>query len=411
MSKLLGGIGDAFADRNFRLYSIGSVISWITYFVQAIAFSWTAWELTHSTTWLAIVALLDVLANILFLPIGGVLADRYDRFRMVLIAYAFDFLKAIALAILAYTGHLSLLLICLCAALHGFIHAFSVPASYGMMPRFVDRARLSSAIAVNASYTQFAIFAGPAIAGWILVHWGTAAAFATNVVGYLIYFVTVLFLRTPPGFHQSKSERRSLVEDIPDGVRYIFGHKGIAALLVMMLAGDAMLSAIYQMMPAYSDVLLGAGVGGVSVLLGTAGLGATFAALWLAHGGAARARPGRVLWAFLAFTVAVYALAAAPTLIVAVAAMLLFGFAGEAARTATVSILQTSVDDAHRGRVMSTRFLFQRAAGGLGTVAVGAAAQEVGLRVPIVVAASIALIAWIGAFCNRDRITASFGRS
>src|SRR4051794_19418155 len=106
MAKVLGGISDAFRDRNFRLYSIGSITSWITYFIQQIAFSWTAWKLTHSTMWLAVVALLDVSANVAFLPIGGVLADRYDRFRMVRTAYAFDGLKALALAVLAYTGHL-----------------------------------------------------------------------------------------------------------------------------------------------------------------------------------------------------------------------------------------------------------------------------------------------------------------
>ena len=77
----LGGIGEAFAERNFRIYSVGSITSWITYFVQAIAFSWATWEITRSTTWLAVVALLDIAGSLLFMPLGGVLADRYDRFR------------------------------------------------------------------------------------------------------------------------------------------------------------------------------------------------------------------------------------------------------------------------------------------------------------------------------------------
>src|SRR5262245_49803046 len=111
LRRSLGGIGNAFADRNFRLYSVGSLVSWTTYFVQAIAFSWITWELTHSTLWLAIVALLDILANVAFLPLGGALADRHDRFKMVLIAYALDFLKAVALALLAFTGNLTLFIV------------------------------------------------------------------------------------------------------------------------------------------------------------------------------------------------------------------------------------------------------------------------------------------------------------
>jgi MFS family permease len=408
LRRWLGGIGEAFADRNFRLYSVGSVVSWITYFVQQIAFSWAAWELTRSPAWLAAIVLLDVVANVVLLPFGGALADRIDRFRMVVTAYAFDFLKALTLTVLALTGHLTLPVLCICAVLHGVIHAFSVPASYGMMPRFVARERLPSAIAVSASYTQFAIFAGPAIAGWILVHGGLVAAFATNVAGYLVYFATVCFLRTPAGYRQSKSDRRSFLADVPEGARYILRHPGIRALLLMMLGGDALLAAVYQLMPAYSDTLLGAGVGGVSILLGTGGLGATLAALWLAHGGALRATPLRVFWAFLAFTLAVGGLAAATGLLIAVPAMLVFGFAGETARTATLSILQTAVDDAQRGRVMSTRFLLQRAAGGLGTLAVGGFAQHAGMRLPMLVAAAVALAAWGVAWIGRSRILTAF---
>jgi MFS family permease len=76
MKLRLGGVGDAFADRNFRIYSIGSVLSWLSFYVQMVAISWTAWELTHSTIWLAIVAVLGIAPSLIFLPLGGVLADR-----------------------------------------------------------------------------------------------------------------------------------------------------------------------------------------------------------------------------------------------------------------------------------------------------------------------------------------------
>lgn len=409
MSRLLGGIGDAFADRNFRIYSIGSITSWITYFVQAIAFSWTAWQVTHSTTWLAIVSLLTVLATVLFMPIGGVLADRHDRFSMVMIAYAFDSVKALVLTILAFTGTMSLTAICISAFLHGVIHSFSIPASYGLMPRFVSRDRLASAIGVNSAYTQFAIFAGPALAGWILVHWGVAAAFAINVVGYAIYFTTCAFLRTPEGYRQSTSARQSIRRDMLEGARYIFSHRGLSALMVLVLAGDALSMAVYQMVPAFSDLILGAGVGGASILYGAAGLGATCAALWLAHGGAGRATPDRVLWAFLGLALSICLLAGSVGVVVAGCAMLLFGFSGETRRTATVSIMQSSIDDAQRGRVMSTQFLLTQIAGGLGTVAVGVAAQAAGLRVPMLAAALTLAVVWLIVIRKRKAISEAFG--
>jgi len=408
MALGLGGIGEAFAERNFRIYSIGSIISWITYFVQAIAFSWATWEITRSTTWLAIVALLDIGGSLLFMPLGGVLADRYDRFRILMAAYACDCLKTLALAILAFSGQLGLTALCICAFLHGTIHSFSVPASYGLLPRFVSRERLSAAIGVNASYTQFAIFAGPAVAGWILVHWGTAVAFSVNVVGYLIYFLSVAFLRTPPDFVQSRSAGRSLRADITEGARYILTHRGLSVLLLLVLVSDAVSGAVYQLLPAYADLLLKGGVGSVSMLYGAAGIGATCAALWLAHGGAARATPERVLLATLGVGIAVLLLAGLPHVVAAVTAMLFFGFCGDTRRTGTLSIMQLSVDDAQRGRVMSTLFLMTRLANGIGTIIIGAAAQYVGLRLPLLVAVTVLVVVWLVVYRRRSAIEVAF---
>ncbi|MCB1447232.1 MAG: MFS transporter [Rhizobiaceae bacterium] len=408
MAFSLGGIGEAFAERNFRIYSIGSVISWITYFIQAIAFSWATWEITRSTTWLAIVALLDMGAGVIFTPLGGVLADRYDRLRILMAAYGCDCLKTLVLAMLAFSGQLGLTALCICAFLHGAIHSFSIPASYGLLPRFVSRDRLSAAIGVSASYTQFAIFAGPAVAGWILVHWGVAVAFAVNVAGYLIYFLTMAFLRTPGDFRQAKASAHSVRQDIVEGARYIVGHRGLSSLLLLVLAGDAVTGAAFQMLPAYSDLILGLGAGGVSVLFGAAGFGATCAALWLAHGGAGRATPERILWAALGVGLSVFLLSASSNLLLAVAAMLFFGFAGETRRTGTVSIMQVSVDDVQRGRVMSALFLLTRLANGLGTVAVGAAAHYAGLRLPLLAAAAILIAIWLPMFRKRRTIATAF---
>jgi len=410
MAKL-GGIGEAFSDRNFRIYSVGSVISWITYFIQTIAFSWAAWEASRSTTWLAVISLLTVLATVLFIPLGGVLADRHDRFRMAMAAYACDAVKTLALAGLALSGNLTLPVLCVSAFLHGLIHSFSIPASFGMMPRFVARDKLAAAIGVNAAYTQFAIFLGPAIAGWILIHWGLAAAFATNAVGYAIYFATMSLLRTPPGYSQSRGAPKSIRHDLFEGARYIIGHRGLSALLLLVLAGDAVSMAVYQMMPAYSDLVLSMGAGGVSMLYSAAGVGATLAALWLAHGGTRRATPANVLWAVSGIALSIGLMASVPSLAVAVVAMLLFGFSGETRRTATASLMQTSIDDIKRGRVMSTLFLFTQVAGGLGTVLVGLAAQGAGLRVPMAVAAVLLGVVWLIAIRNRQEISLSFQES
>ena len=291
MTNVFGGIGRAFSDRNFRIYSVGSIISWTTYFIQNITFSWLAWDLTHSTTWLAIVSSATTITTILLLPLGGVLADRHDRFRILMIAYGVDWMKTAILAALALTGQLSVPLLCVSAVAHGIIHSFSIPANYGLLPRFVSKDALASAIGVSAAYTQLAIFAGPALAGWILVHWGAGPAFVTNTIGYLVYFWTAACLRTPEDYAQGRSARASIKSDFTDGMRYIAMHRGLSTLLMLVLCGDAIAASLNAMMPAYTTMILELGAGTMATMFSAAGLGATAAALWLAYGGLGSATP------------------------------------------------------------------------------------------------------------------------
>ena len=252
----LGGIGEAFRDDNFRRYSLGSILSWISYFVQAVAVSWTTWELTHSTRWLAIVVLLDAAPNVALMPLGGVIADRFDRFRVMLLSYGFAWLQAVALTWMAWAGQLTIERLAALAFLHGAIHAFSIPAQYGFLPRFVERKRLSSAISVAAAYTQLAVFAGPALAGWLILHFGVVAAYASNVVGYGVFFAFVAFLRTPAGYVQPPASGKSFLGDFLEGLDAIRAHHGILALLALMLMGAALYQAIAQMAPAIAERIL-----------------------------------------------------------------------------------------------------------------------------------------------------------
>jgi MFS family permease len=341
LKSFLGGIAEAFEDRNFRRYSVGSVVSWLSFFVQAVAVSWTTWDLTHSTWWLAIVALVDAAPNIAFMPLGGVIADRYDRFRILLVSYAFATLQAAVLAGLAFAGALTIVPLTALVFLNGLIHAFSIPAQFGFLPRFVEQRRLSSAIGVAAAYTQLGLFAGPALAGWVILHYGTAVAFATNVVGYGVFFGCVALLRTPAGYEQPVRSGKAFVADFLEGLRAIMNHRGITAILALMLFGDALASAVRQMAPAFADKGLGAGVEGLSVLLACGGIGATLSALWLAQGGASRASPGIIMSSFLGFLLGIVGLMLSHSLVLAGLGMIAVGCFYEICRTGTVALLQS----------------------------------------------------------------------
>jgi MFS family permease len=408
LNSLLGGIGEAFADRNFRYYSVAAIVSWLSFFVQAVAVSWTAWELTHSTRWLAGVALADAAPNIILMPLGGVLADRHDRFRLQRVAYALATLQAAALTGLALAGSLTILPLAALAFAHGAIHAFSIPAQYGFMPRFIAPRRLPSAIAVAAAYTQLGLFIGPALAGWMIFHFGAAAAFASNVAGYLIYFAFIAMMRTPEGYVQPAARGKSFAHDFLEGLAAIARHRGIAVMLPLMLCAEALGAATRQMAPAFADMVSGSGVEGLSTLLACGGAGATLSALWLAHGGARRTSPVYVLWGLLGFLAGGGGVSASHGLVAAGVAMAVMGAGFEIGRTGWVALLQISVGESVRGRVMSTQFLLLRLAGALGTAAVGGGGALFGLRSSTLVGVTLALTVWLWTLRGRGRIRAAF---
>jgi MFS family permease len=404
----LGGVGQAFADANFRRYSLGSIVSWLSFFVQAVAIAWVTWTLTHSTRWLAIVALLDAAPMSLLAPLGGVVADRYDRFKVLMIAYAVATAHAAALTALAFFGQLTVERLAVLALIHGVAHAFSVPASFGLLPRFVAPHRLPSAIAVAAAYTQLGLFVGPALGGWVLLHFGATVAFASNVAGYGAFFLCASRLRTPDGYRRPAPSRQPFARDLMAGFGAVREHAGVRNLLMLAFFGDALGAAVRQMLPAVADWRLHAGVEAYSTLLACAGVGATLSALWLAQGGRDRLRVGLVMTAFLGHVVATAGLLAAPTIAAAAVAMVARGCCMEICRTGIVGLLQTSVPDELRGRVMSLQFFVQQGASAVGVACLGASAQYLGLAVPLLFGCALALAAWLVALRRRGRMEAAF---
>jgi len=398
-----GGIGEAFSDRNFRIYSVGSIGSWTSYFIQIVAVGWLTWELTESTQWLAVMTLLDIIPNVVLMPLAGALADRYDRHKILMLTSVLSMLQALVLAVFAWQEVLTIGWLAALVLIHGIIISFMVPAMYGTIPRFVARERVASAIAVSSSYTQLAVFLGPAFAGWIILVFGTTFAFVANVIGYAVLITAFACLETPSDFRQPPRSSRSLFSDITDGFSYIGKTPMLVPLLLILLIANALASGFFHMMPAYADTVLGLGVVGMSTMLSMAGLGAIAAALWLAYGGGDAARSDRILWSFLIGTAALAGMLLTTNLFIAAGLAAILGFAQETRRTSTITIIQLAVDEAQRGRVMGTFFMIAQLAAAIGTYLIGAYAVRSGLKTPILVGSVFSFGIWIIFFLYRDR--------
>lgn len=402
-----GGIGNAFSERNFRIYTVGSITSWISFFIQLLAINWLTWELTKSTKWLAIINFLDIAPNFIFVPIGSALADRIDRIRIVVITHIFALLQALALAILALTGQITISYVAILVFIHGLIHSFSVPSLFGMLPRVISKQNLSSAIAVNSAYTHLSLFIGPVIGGILISQFHISAAFFANVIGYLIYLITIGFLRIPSESDRSQTGN-GILADILEGGRHILNHAGIGPMLLLVFIGSAVSYSLFNLLPAYADIVFERGVDGLSILMASAGLGAGVGALWLAYQGLSEQTSLRTLVSFLIVMLTVAMFVSTKNYLLGALFIFIFGAGNEIRSTGTVTLIQNSVDDDKRGRVMGTYFLIHRASNAFGILIIGTAADYFGLFYPIIIMLIFCFAIWLRLIKRRQHIHEAF---
>ena len=380
-----------FADRNFRLYTIASVVSWLSFFAQTLAVSWLAWELTRSPTWLAIITVLDIAPYFILGPWGSVLADRMDRHRMLFVAYAFALLQSLLLAVTSMAGVLGIGMLGVLAFAHGAIHAFSVPAAYGLLPRAVDRQQLPAAIAFSSSYRTLAMFAGPALAGVLLAWFPVYVSFLFNMVGYLVYLAMLRMMRLPPAVAVAMSGK-SVYGDYMDGLRYSLTHPLIGMLLLLTFFNDALRGLTHRLLPAFADRVFGSGSGGLAILAGATGLGAAAASVWLSQNRSTERMPRIILGGLALGILTTVLFVSARDVWLAAGARLVYGMATEAALTATIILLQSRVEESYRSRVMGLWFMVSQLSSLL-LLAVGPLAERYGLDAPMHGVSAVALVA------------------
>lgn len=387
----LGGLGRALAVRDFRIYWLGMSVSTIGTWTYFTALGWLTWELTHSTTWLGLIVFIEVVPQVVLVPVVGALLDRlgFHRVNKAIQIFAGSFIAVLAALTLLELVSIEVLVVF--ALLKGLVMAFHGPAQLAVVGVLVPRGELSSAVALQSATVQIARFAGPAVAGVILVTSGAGLCFAVNACTYFGFWValSLLHYRDRP---QEAHEREGIGTQILDGLRYVGGHYAIRTLLVATVFMSIALRPFIELMPGIADQLFGRGAEGLATLLSAAGLGATGSALWLAGRGRTAG-----LTAFFAAATALGGLALAafiltPVFWLAVAIVVVVGFSSNAASICGQILMQNAVDPLMRARVMSLLGLTFRAIPAAAAFLAGGIASVLGLQTPIVACAALGLM-------------------
>jgi MFS family permease len=341
-----------FLSRNFRIYYTGQFIAVLGSWLQNIAMSWLVYRLSGSALALGVTAFAQQIPTLLLAPLVGVLADRTNRRRLLIIVQSLGLLQAVAITLLTLTGHVSVWHVIVLSLWTGMVNAFETPTRQAfLLELLLERRHLPNAIALQSFLMNTTRLLGPSLAGVLLAWAGEDACFAINAVCYLAIVAAYRFISPPPRTLPPAGEswRRAL----EDGFRYAFGDP-VNRRLIAFLGGCGFLSSPWQsLMPVIAKEVMGGDSKTLGVLIGAVGGGAIFATVYLASRRTVRGIE-RIMVA-TAFVAACAFLAFSFMTQLAPAALLLavFGFGLIATVSAGNSILQTIADDHYRGRIVS----------------------------------------------------------
>src|SRR5882757_3272169 len=188
----------AFKSRNYRLYFYGQSISLIGTWMQRTAVSWVVYTLTHSTLMLGLTLFAGQFPSFLLSVFGGVVSDRYDRFRVLLFTQFASLVQAASLATLILLGHYTVWEMLLLSVLLGSINAFDVPARQSLVYEMVDNKEdLPNALALNSSMVNLSRLIGPAMAGLVIERFGEDVCFGLNALSFVAVIVSLLLMKLP----------------------------------------------------------------------------------------------------------------------------------------------------------------------------------------------------------------------
>jgi MFS family permease len=343
----------ALRSRNYRLFVAGQSVSLVGTWMQQVAMSWLVYRLTGSAVLLGVVGFASQIPALLISPVAGVLADRWDRRRLLIATQAMAMLQAAFLAVVVLTGTVQVWQIILLSLLLGIVNAFDIPVRQSFVVEMVEhREDLGNAIALNSSMVNGARLVGPAVAGLLVASVGEGICFILNAVSYLAVIAALAAMRIPHGSHHRPS-RGPILHELREGFvyAYTFGPIRIILLLVALVSLMGMPYAV--LVPVFAKDILHGGAHTFGFLMTAAGSGALAGTLYLASRRSVLGLGRVIVTATILFAVGIASFAFSGNYILSLAALVLSGFGAMTLVASCNTILQTILDEDKRGRVMS----------------------------------------------------------
>ena len=405
-SSILGGISKAMVNRNYRIYTIGAIPSLMGTWVQRMAMGWFAWELTGSGAWLGLIAFADLAPSVLSAPIAGAFADRVNRLRIVKLVQYLSLCQALMLATLTLSGVMTIELLFGLALVQGVVQGIHQPFRHALLGTIVTREEMTAAIGINSTIWNSSRLIGPAVSAVVILNLGVGATFLINAFSYVPMLIGLYMINAEQRPAAPKSLTRVPAE-IMEGIRFVTGHQFIGTIMFMLLVFSFFGRATQELLPGFTGTVFNVGADGLAMLTGAAGLGSLFSGIWLSRRGTLAGLSDILIVMVLLIAASQLAFVATDMFWVSLTVFIAWGFVLNGAGIVCQSLVQATVPDTIRGRVVSLYGMLWLGTPALGAFVMGVAADYFGFRAPIAGGALIVLVTFAWALTRRNRLKVS----
>ena len=382
----------AWKNPNLRLYFGGQIVSMIGTWMQQMALSWLIYRLTNSIAMLGIVAFATQAPSFFMTPIAGMVADRVNKHRMVIVTQIFAMIQAGLLAALVLTGHNEIWQLIVLGIFSGLINAFDMPGRQAFLVDMLDdRSQLPNAIATNSSIVTLTRLIGPSVAGILIAKAGEGVCFLINAVSYIAVIAALLFIRTHATTHK-KPDGQTFLAGLQEGFTYAFGFKPIRALILLMALVSLVGMPFSTLMPAFAKDVFHGNAATLGFLTAASGVGSLAGAILL---GSRKGVLGLGRWIVLAcacFGVGLIGFGCCSYFPLTLLTLAVAGCGGMVQIASCNTLIQTIVDEDKRGRVMAIYTMAFIGLAPVGSVVAGAVAEKIGPSTTVVISGVLCII-------------------
>jgi MFS family permease len=372
----------ALQHRNYRLFFGGQTVSLTGTWITRVATSWLVYRLTGSELLLGVVGFCGQIPTLLLTPLAGVLVDRIDRRRMLVVTQVLSLLQSAALAVLTLTDVITVTQLLVLQLAQGAINAFDMPGRQSFMVEMVeDRRDLPNAIALNSMMVNGSRVIGPSIGGILIAAVGEGWCFAADALSYVAVIWSLLAMRMPRS--KPSTTQAHPFEDFRRGWSYVASSLPIRSTLTLVAISSIMGMPYTVLMPAMAAEVLGGGPNTLGALMTAVGVGALAGAIYLASRRSIVGLGRVILLGTLLFGASLVVFSLSHRMSIALVALAASGAGFIVQMASTNTILQTIVAEDFRGRLMGFYTMAMLGTVPIGSLLAGVVANRAGAPMTI----------------------------